>query len=42
MRALGLIVPIFLAIQFVVVLVALTSAILFAGPQVPLRGRNLR
>ena len=42
MRALDLIVPMFFAIQFVVVLVAVVSAMLFADPQVSLRARNLR
>jgi hypothetical protein len=35
MNALHLLVPMFLAIQFVLVLVALVSAMLFADPQVP-------
>ena len=42
MRGLDLIVPIFLAIQFVLVLVALASAILFADPQVSFHARKLR
>ncbi|MFZ0962391.1 MAG: hypothetical protein WAO35_15950 [Terriglobia bacterium] len=42
MRALELIVQILFAIQFVVVLVAVASAMLFAEPQVSHLGRNLR
>jgi hypothetical protein len=42
MRALNLIVPVFFAIQFVLVLVALVSAMLFGGPQFSARVRNLR
>ena len=42
MRAMNLIVPMLFAIQFVGVLVALVSAILFAGPQVTFHDRNLR
>jgi hypothetical protein len=42
MRAMDLIVPVFLGVQFVVVLVALASAILFADPHGSLHGRNLR
>lgn len=42
MRGLGLIVPVFFAIQFVVVLVAVVAAMLFADPQVSHLGRNLR
>jgi len=42
MRALGLIVPIFFAIQFVVALVAVVSAMLFADPQVSSFSRNSR
>jgi hypothetical protein len=42
MRALGLIVPMFFAVQFVLVLVAVVGAMLFVDPQVSLRARNLR
>jgi hypothetical protein len=42
MRALDLIVPVFFAIQFVVVLVAVVAAMLFADPQVSPRARILR
>jgi hypothetical protein len=42
MRALDLIVPVFFAIQFVVVLVAVVSAMLLADPEVSLPARNLR
>ncbi len=42
MRALDLIVPMFFAIQFVVVLVALVSAMLFADPEVSHFTRNSR
>jgi hypothetical protein len=42
MRAMGLIVPMFFAIQFVLVLVAVVSAMLFADPQVSRVNRNLR
>jgi hypothetical protein len=42
MHALNLIVPVFFAIQFVVILVAVVSAMLFADPRVSLRARNLR
>jgi hypothetical protein len=42
MRALNLIVPMFFAIQFVLVLVAVVSAMLFADPQASLFNRNLR
>ncbi len=40
MSALHLIIPIFLAIQFVLVLVAMVSAMLFADPQVAVPARN--
>jgi len=40
MSALQLIVPMFLAIQFVLVLVALVSALLFAGPPAALPARQ--
>jgi len=42
MRALGLIVPVFFAIQFVLVLIAVVSAMLFADPQGSFLSRNLR
>jgi hypothetical protein len=42
MRAMELIVPMFFAIQFVVILVAVVSAMLSADPRVSLRARNLR
>jgi len=42
MRALGLIVPMFFAVQFVLVLVAVVCAMLLVDPQVSLRARNLR
>jgi hypothetical protein len=42
MRVLDLIVPVFFAVQFVIVLVAVAGAILFAGPQVTHFTRNLR
>jgi len=42
MGALGLIVPVFLAIQFVLVLVAVVAAMLSADPQNSLFNRNLR
>jgi len=40
MRALHLMVPMFFAIQFVVVLAALVAAMVFADPQVPLPARK--
>ena len=42
MRALGLIVPVFFAVQFVVVLAAVVSAMLFADSHVSLFSRNSR
>ena len=42
MRALALIVPVFLALQFVLVLIAVVSAMLFADPRGSLLSRNLR
>ena len=40
MSALHLIIPIFLAIEFVLVLIALVSAMLFAAPQSAVPARN--
>jgi len=42
MRGLGLIVPVFFAIQFVVVLAAVVSAMLFADPHASLFSRHSR
>ena len=42
MHSMELIVPMLFAIQFVVILVAVVSAMLFADPHVSLRARNLR
>lgn len=41
MHFLGLLVPVFFAVQFVVVLGTVVSAMLFADPQVPFRSQSL-